>query len=444
MDVRLRGPQGKTPKTGPRTPSGGGGRLLTREQVERILGERQARELRIARGFVECRGLSREQLEDLYQETVLALLRRPYKDEKHLCGALRLGIKQRALNLYHSERRRGEILAENAPAMHALEVARGAEMTPEQVALARQDRLLVTEFLVELSGRELEVFSLISEGMGFNRIAKELAIPVNQARSILEACERKRERFQILHDHGRLCGYRSTTITALLDGHATSEELARRAIAHVAGCAQCRAEHKTNAWRLRRAFQDQAAVLLPPILAGHLGGVSRASMYTRTLAGRIRPDWMSLAQDGARERAAALLAGGGATAKLAAAALTAAVIAGSTIAATHTPTRQQPPRSRAHALAVPATRPVAFVQTPLAPFTIIAAHHAPRVRRRLAPGRVVAIPHPAHRHPATREPGGFAYLGVPATGTAAAATSTQASAPPATPTGTQTGGPFNP
>jgi DNA-directed RNA polymerase specialized sigma24 family protein len=447
MDVRRRGPQGTTPTRAPRTPNAGSGRLLTREQVERILGKRQDRELRIARSFVECRRLTDEQLEDLYQQTVLALLPRPYKDEKHLCGALRLGIKQRALNLYHSERRRGEILAENAPAMHALEVARSAELTPEQVALARQDRLLITEFLAELTREELEVFLLVTEGKGFNRIAKELEMPVNQTRNVVAACERKRELFQRLHDGGRLCGYRATTITALLDGQATSDELAKRAIAHVAGCAQCRAEHKTNAHRLRRAFEEQAAALLPPVLAGHLGGLSRASMHARTLASRIRPDWVSLAQDGARERAVALLAGGGASAKLAAAVITAAVIAGSTIAATHTPRHQRPPR--AHALTRPvaaplATRPVAFVQTPLAPFTGIAAQHAHqrRSRAQLAPGRVVAVPHPARRRPATREPGGFAYLGVPTTSTAAA--SAQASAPPATATSTQTGGPFSP
>jgi len=289
------------------------------------------------------------------------------------------------------------------------------------------------------------VFLLVTDGKGFNRIAKELEMPVNQARNTVAACERKRERFQLLYDKGRLCGYRATTITALLNGQATSDELAKLAIAHVAGCAQCRAEHKTNAHRLRRAFEEQAAALLPPTLAGHLGGLTRAS--ARSLAGRIRPDWVSLAQDGARERAAALLAGGGASAKLAAAALTAAAIAGSTIAATHTSPHQRPRHAHSHArpaALAPATRPVAFVQAPLAPFTSIAAQHAPQgsSRAHAAPAHLAAVPHHDRRHPATREPGGFAYLGVPAASTPA--TSTPASSPPATRTSTQTGGPFNP
>src|SRR5450759_1757780 len=58
-----------------------------------LLGEWQQVELRIARAFAECRGLSTEQLEDLYQETVLALLPRRYESEEHLRNALRAGLK---------------------------------------------------------------------------------------------------------------------------------------------------------------------------------------------------------------------------------------------------------------------------------------------------------------------------------------------------------------
>jgi DNA-directed RNA polymerase specialized sigma24 family protein len=451
MEVQLKGSRGKTPAAPP-TPKPGSGSTLTRRQVQAILGERQARELRIARRFTACRGLGPQQLEDLYQETVLALLHRPYHDEMHLLGALRLGIKQRALNLYHAERRREEILAENAPELHAIELARAHEATPEQIALARQDRLLITEFLAELTGDELQVFELVADGMGYNRIAKTLRKPVNETRNVVAACERKRERFQLLHDSGRLCGYRSTTIRALLDGHATSEQLAQLAIAHVAGCAQCRAEHKTNAKRLRRAFQQQAAALLPPTFAVHFGGLGRPGLHARTLAGRVRPDWLAFAVDGARERAAALIAGGGASAKLAAGVLTAAVIAGSTIAATHALAHPHT-RAHEHARAQPAAgehlaEAGMLSQAPLAPLTAFTAYRTPGARapRHLrAPGHVVAIPHPAYHNSTreTREPGGFAYLGVPDTSTPTS-TASAPPPPPATPAATQTGAPFTP
>ena len=219
---------------------------------------------------------------------MLALLRLPYYNEKHLCDALREGIKQRALNLHRDERSHEKILADNAPAIHAAQQARSADQTPEQLALAREDRLLITEFLAELTGRnELRVFWLVTEGMGYNRIAKILKIEANEARNTVAACERKRERFQKLHDSGRLCGYRAATIKALLEGQAASPELVGLAVAHVARCARCQAEHETNAKRLRRAFEEQAAALIPPAFTTHLGWLTRSSIQSRTLAQRL-------------------------------------------------------------------------------------------------------------------------------------------------------------
>jgi RNA polymerase sigma factor (sigma-70 family) len=459
MDVRAWGSQGRTPAVASPTPAAGSGRPLTREQVAAILGQRQRRELRIARGFLECRDLSRTQLEDLFQETVLALLHRPYQDEKHLCDALRKGVKQRALNLYRDERRRTMILAEGAPAMHALAMARGAEAGPEQLALARQDRLVITEFLAELSALERRVFWLASEGMKYHRIATTLGIPVNQARNALASCERKRERFQTLHDSGRLCGYRSTTIKALLEGQATSAQLAQLALAHVQACAHCRAEHHTNAQQLRRAFQDQAAALLPPILldrlgrAGRMWWLGRTSMHARMFCARLQPGWVSLGQGGVRERAVALVAGTGASAKLAAGVVAVAVIAGGTITATHALHEHDPRRPTLRASPHAGTsaqmaEPVAFTQPAPAPPISTVQHNASRPKPAPA-GHLATITHPASRSVSVRrEPGGFAYLGVPtnkpAAPTPAATTSAAASVPQPATTATHTGGPFSP
>jgi RNA polymerase sigma factor (sigma-70 family) len=450
MDVRLRGSQGKPPTT-PSTPKPGGGRLLTAGQVAELLGKkRQRRELRIARSFTECRGLSDEQLEELYQQTTIALLRRllrhPYQDEKHLCDALHRGIKQRALNLHRDERRHREILASNAPGVRALERARASDDEPEQLALAREDRLVINEFLAELTPQERPVFWLMTEGMKYNRIAKALPTPisVNEARNMVASCERKRERFQLLHDSGRLCGYRAGTIKALLEGQAVSEQLVQLAAAHLQACAHCRAEHKTNAQRLRRAFQRQVAALLPPILATHPDAQTRG-IQARLLAQRIRLDWIShVAQSGPRERVAVLLGGGGTSAKLAAGIVTAAVIAGSTIAATHSPAHHRT-RPRTHTLArhIPtrrASRTVHVTQTPLAQLVY-----------RQGPVRVVAQARRQSAKAPPREPDGFAYLGVPAKSTSQASTSATAAAvrvpdraTQPVPTVTQTGGPFSP
>src|SRR5664280_108365 len=97
---------------------------LSPERVGEALGEWQAGEANLAGRFAECRGLDAAQLEDLYQETTLALLNRPYNSEEHLRNALRFGLKNRALHLHRDERRRGEILADRASEIHVSAMAR--------------------------------------------------------------------------------------------------------------------------------------------------------------------------------------------------------------------------------------------------------------------------------------------------------------------------------
>jgi RNA polymerase sigma factor (sigma-70 family) len=247
-----------------------------------------ARELSIAKGsFRECRGLAREQLEDLYQETTLALLERPYLSEEHLRHALRLGVKNRALNLHRNQRRRREILQDNAPALIAESDSREQHSGPESSSLRREDQLVVAEFLSELTGAEQSVFWLTAEGMRYRAIAPALGIPVNEARKLVRSCERKRERFQLLYNTGRLCGFRSSTITALQSGDCTSAEVARRAFAHIERCPACRAEHKTNARKLMRSFSEQATALLPlPAVLQHRWA-TRLALWVRNLPARL-------------------------------------------------------------------------------------------------------------------------------------------------------------
>ncbi|HEX8714759.1 MAG TPA: sigma-70 family RNA polymerase sigma factor, partial [Solirubrobacteraceae bacterium] len=273
----------------------------------------------MAQSYPECRGLSREQLEDLYQETVIALLARPYRSEEHLLNALRKGIRHRALNLHRDERRHQRILADSAPGIHAAAEASADGDAPELAAIVRQDRLIVSEFLTELSPLEQRVFWLLAEGMGYRAIGPALGLQLNVARKATRSVERKRERFQVLYDTGRLCGYRSAAIRSLQSGHATTEELAERAFAHLDSCPHCRAQHKTNAQRLRNRFQGQAAALLPmPALAQHLGWLARVDARLRTWLERLLPGGAPAGPGGAREGAIALIAGGGLGAKVAA------------------------------------------------------------------------------------------------------------------------------
>ena len=416
MDVRAQEARKRRPDGSGRGPSTAAlrpladRRRLGGEWIGQVLGERQERELRMARVYPECQGLSREQLEDIYQEASVALLTRPYQSEEHLLNALRQGIKHRALNLHRDERRRRRILSDSAPGIYAVAEAGADVDAPEIAAIVRQDRLIVSEFLTELSPVEQRVFWLLAEGMGYRAIAPALGLEVNVARNASRAVERKRERFQLLYDTGRLCGFRSATIRALQSGQATTEELAERAFAHLEGCAHCRAEHKTNARRLRSRFQGQAAALLPmPAFANHLGWISRARGWVE----RLLPGAPPVGPGGVRDGAIALIAGGGVGAKVAATVATVVVIAGSTTAGVVIDQGSSGNRHH-HAARASAHRRAALAPTRPRPAPII----------RASAGTSTRVAEPARtgvsrtRAQATStgkrsEPGGFAYLGVP-------------------------------
>jgi len=316
---------------------GAGTRAGTSRWVGERLGRWQPAEVRLASSFAECRGLASEQLEDLYQDTTLALLGRTYTSEEHLRNALRHGIKQRALNLHRNQRRRTQILTHSAPSMQRIEEGRQSQKGPEAAALSEQDRLIATEFLTELDELEQRVFALTADGMRYRAIASLLEIPVNEARKAAHSCERKRQRFQRLYDTGRLCGYRANTIQALQDGQPTSVELARRAFAHLDACTSCRAEHRTNAKRLSLDFRDQIAALLPtPAILRILAQRGRSIIRGATLHQHAHARLIAIKHSGAAGwRVTALLFSGGAGAKVTSGVLTLAVIAGGTVGATH-------------------------------------------------------------------------------------------------------------
>jgi DNA-directed RNA polymerase specialized sigma24 family protein len=398
---------------------------------------------------VECRGLSKEQLEDIYQETTLALYSRPYDSEEHLRNALRDGIKKRALRLHRDEHRHGQIRARSAPGLRLMAETREEQTAPEPAVLAKEDRLIALEFKTELDEDEQRVFAWLVEGLQYRAVASVLNIPVNEARNTARSCERKRERFQLLYDTGRLCGYRAQTILALQNGEATSEVLAERAFAHLESCGHCRLEHRTNAKRLRRSFRDQAAALLPPVFIGHLGWLSRLGLRARLLLHRLGIDTVPVGQGGVRERAVALLAGGGVGAKVAVGVVTVGVLAGGAVA-THV-LEQSPSPHRHHvarsAAAAPRAAPATGRLLSAAPAASLSTSVHRRVQTSRRPHhsssrRVLASTRRTNSTSAAeqREPGGFAYLGVP-TNTSPASTSAQAASTSALQSG---GGQFSP
>ena len=411
--------EAKNPATA-RTPAGpndkhatpGTAGALAGGQVGVALGAWQSTELRLARRFPECRGLNPEQLEDIYQDTALALLRRSFQSDEHLRNALRWGIKHRALHQHRDERRRLQILHEHAPQLTDPATLASRTSRPEDAAVLDGDRVIVSEFLSELDALERRIFWLTAEGLRYRSIAPILGVDVNQARKAARSCEQKRERFQILYESGRLCGYRAQTITAIKRGEPVSAELAGRAYTHLQACAACRAQHNTSAAKLKAAFQAHAAALLPlPLLSQRLPWITRLELRARGLAARLAPHALQAPGGGVlRERAIGMLAAGGAAGKIAAGVASIAVIAGGTIGATHALQSQAKPqhRPRTPRPAQTATAGVAEsgVTRPAAASSEAAEGASPQ-QQQSPPG----APASNAAASAAQQPSGFSYLG---------------------------------
>jgi RNA polymerase sigma factor (sigma-70 family) len=415
----------------------GPGRIWT------LLGDWREEELARARADNRYRWLSDEGIADLYQDVMLLLIARDYESEEHLRHTLRLALRHRMLNTSRHARDSERIIGNTTPDIQALAAHKSQEQTVDHHVLARADRQVISEFFAELTEQERRVFWLHAvEGLGYQRIAKVERLTQSQARGIMRGLERKRARFQILWQSGRLCGYRAQTIASLKHGQALTPQLTSSAVAHLAHCTQCRQEHQINAQRLRVAFQRQAAALIVPLLPAVTlrGRLTRLVLRARGIpheawAARMLPE----AQAATGERTAATILAGGAGAKIGAG-LAAGLLFAAGALATHLTTHHQLP----HHTPVVAWRAIspnpeahgALLQTISTDLTLSGGVNAPSARasghrRQVKAGMGDALPFglgyaitPSSRHRVHRVPrapegrvarGGFAYLGMPTT-----------------------------
>lgn len=175
---------------------------LSQRAAGDLLGATARAEVRLARSFRECRGLTVEQIEDIHQETVLALLSRNHESELHLAHALRVGIKQRALRLHRDTRRRLQILHAHARTVGQSTSAVQEEQDPAIEAGRRVERKLSVSFLAGLDALERELFMLDAlEGAKYRAAATVLGVDLQAARRASRRAERKRAMFECLQ-HG--------------------------------------------------------------------------------------------------------------------------------------------------------------------------------------------------------------------------------------------------
>lgn len=269
-------------------------------------------------------------------------------------------------------------------------MARGARTSADRA----RGRPIVGEFIAELTPLERRVFALVAEGRSWRAIATALGLAETEARNTTRACERKRARFLTLYSTGRLCGYRSQTIGAVLNGSQRSELAVSQALAHLHHCRDCQNAHRTSAAELRGMFDERVLVLLPaPLLVPThpwlVDQLHRASVRLARVLHRA-----STPQVGAHDRILETAAGTSAAAKLAAGVFSVAVLAGGAVGVTSSLQHHHARRRYArHPAVVAPTEAAASV--PVRPARARHYHH-----RSL---------HTIEQH----TPGGFAYLGAP-------------------------------
>jgi DNA-directed RNA polymerase specialized sigma24 family protein len=360
-----------------------------------LLARWRSRELWTARQFRACGGASLADVEELYDETIAVLVERDdaYESAEHLRAALHRGIKMRAMRLHRDRQTRSRTLTHAAPVIDATGHEQAWRSEPEQALIAREDDLIIGEFIAELTDIERRVFALVANGRSWRAIATALELSDPAARKLTRACERKRERFLTLYTTGRLCGYRSQTISALQTGAERGALALDQAVAHLRHCRKCQVQHRIDATTLRARFDAQTLGVLPaPALVGkHTSLLDRLhaslSRIFRLLHREPAPP------SGLRERAVEALAGSGATAKLAAGVISAVLLAGGALHAAHPATHHRAHLVSRHAIFVPAPR-----------------HRHPAAPPKRSTQLSHKLPSPSQQH----TPGGFSYLGVPA------------------------------
>lgn len=367
-----------------------------------LLARWRSRELWIARQFRECGGASLAEVEEIYDATVALLVERgdAYESVEHLRGALHRGIKMRALRLHRDRRVREQALSAAAPVVESAGQEAAWWAQPERALIAREDDVIVGEFIAELTPLERRVFALVADGRSWRAIATALEMPETKARKVTRACERKRARFLSLYSTGRLCGYRSATIGGLLAGRLRGELALDRAVAHLRHCRDCRVRHRTDVDGLRAAFDARVLSVLPlaPGLVEARGSLLEQTHAVLLRVGRFFQRGAG-SPGGGRERVFEVVAGGGAGAKVAVGLVGVALLAGGAVGV-GVGTRGE----RDHGVARPAAKALAPRVVP-----------SVRVVVRAAPRAVRPAPH-SHRLPSPSQqhtPGGFSYLGVP-------------------------------
>jgi DNA-directed RNA polymerase specialized sigma24 family protein len=315
--------------------------------------------------------------EEIVDEAICAvvMMRRPLVSERHLLGAFWV-MARVLLARYRQGRRDLRLGSRRRVPLDEVELAAEGLALEEVVELA-DSAWRAADLMAQLSEIEARVVLVkATRGIGAKAAARELGLPVKDARAATRSARGKLEMVAAIAAAGRMCAYREGAVVAHARGEAFGEQ-ARVARVHLRACASCRVEYR----RLRREMRGRdwqrsaAAVFLPvPAAGGGHGG------WLERVAG-----WLSarhFAPRGVGERTAeAAGAAGGVGVVKATAAGTAIIAATATVAgglhalvipATHHPTHRHPHPHIAVVRAVAAAPAPVAVSQPVAPPPVLA------------------------------------------------------------------------
>ncbi len=279
--------------------------------------------------------------EEIVDEAICAvvMMRRPLVSERHLLGAFWVMVRALVAR-YRQGRRDLRLGSRRRVNLDEVELA-AACLAPEEVVELADSAWRAADLMAQLSEIETRVVLVTAtRGIGTKAAARELGLPVKDARAAARSAQGKLEMVAAIAAAGRMCAYREGAVVAHARGEAFGEQ-ARVARAHLRACGSCRVEYRRLRREMRgRDWQRSAAAVFLPMPAGgggHGGWLERVA------------GWLSarhIAPRGVGERTAeAAGAAGGVGVVKATAAGTAIIAATATVA------------GGLHALVIPAHHP---------------------------------------------------------------------------------------
>lgn len=300
----------------------------------------QSRRADMGRGLArrrDARGVSVAAREEIVDEAICAvvMMRRPIVSEEHLMGAFWIAVR-RLLCHHHEGRRQLRVGSQTQAELETvLDTLATGDAGPEERVEMFERMAQAADLMARLDDFERRVVvAMAVRGAGLRLTARLLGVSVARVRVAVRSADEKLQQSATIAAAGRMCGYRTSAITAQAEGVASEEQL-RAARAHLAACTLCRRSYVLLVREMRSdGFQRRAAVAflpLPLMAAAHHVVVLRRAL-----------DRLGL-PEGLRDRAAEALGGAGIV-KVAAAG--GAVVAATTTIAVSLHHAIEPPKAR--------------------------------------------------------------------------------------------------